>query len=226
MEPAYAVARALLRPSLAGWFRWSIEGLHNIPASGPAILAFNHVAFFDPLAAAYAVDKAGRRPRFLAKAELWEDWRISWVLEGAGQIPVERGSKDAPAALDAALDALHEGEIVVIFPEGTITRNPDLSPMEAKSGVARLALGAGLPVIPAALWGTANVWSRGYKPNWKRGQDICVRVGEPMELTGDPESPDDWARCGEEVMARIGALVASLRPVVPDRRVLREKEVA
>ena len=219
MEPTYYLAKAMLKPWLAAWFRWSIEGLDNIPRSGPAIVAFNHISYLDPFVAAYVLDAARRRPRFLAKSELFQDKRIAWILKGAGQIEVRRGSRDAPMALDHALAALDRGEIVVVFPEGTITDDPDLSPMAAKTGAARLALASGAALIPCALWGTANVWPKDYaKRWWPPNQDIVARIGEPVDVAGDADSPDDWRKLSEEIMERIGALVASLRPVVPDRR--------
>ena len=223
MEPSYAVVRAILKPWLAAWFRWHIEGLANIPRQGPLIFAFNHIAYLDPFAAAYVLDRVGRIPRFLAKAELFDDKRIAWILRSIGQIPVKRGSATAPMALDAAFDALNRNQSVVIFPEGTITNDPDLYPMQAKTGLARLALGSGVPVVPVALWGTANIWPKGYAKRWKPRQDICASVGEPMVLSGDAESTEDWERVMREVMDRIGVLLARLRPAVPDRRRPRKK---
>ena len=219
MESTYLIAKAILKPWLTTWFSWSIEGEENIPSEGPALLAFNHISYLDPLAAAYVVDKAKRVPRFLGKAELFSDKRIGWILRGAKQIEVRRGTATAPMALDNAFAALDAGEVVVVFPEGTITTDPDLNPMEAKTGIARLALGSGLPVIPGAVWGTQNVWPKGYSKRWwPPQQDILVRVGEPFQLSGDPESRDAWRAGGREVMAAIEVLVASLRPAVPDRR--------
>jgi 1-acyl-sn-glycerol-3-phosphate acyltransferase len=226
MESTYLLAKGILKPWLATWFRWHIEGIENIPRTSPAILAINHIAYLDPLAAAYVVDKAKRVPRFLAKAELFEDKRIAWILRGAGQISVKRGSKDAPMALDNALTALEKGEVIVIFPEGTITTDPDLNPMEGKTGLARLALAGTAPVIPIALWGTANIWPKGYGKRWRPRQDILVRVGEPMHLHGDANSRDDWRRVMAEVMDRITLLVASIRPAVPDRRRPKGKSAA
>ena len=218
MEPTYAVARSILVPWLRAWFRWNIEGTENVPTDGPALFAFNHIAFLDPLAAAYVIDGAGRHPRFLAKHDLWDDKRIAWLLKGTRQIPVQWGSAAAKDALRPAIDALKAGETIVIFPEGTITLDPDLDPMRAKSGVARLALAAQIPVIPCALWGTANVWGRGYAPNWRPRQDLCVRIGSPLTVHGDPDSPEDWTRVGEEVMNEVRKLLASIRLAVPDRR--------
>ena len=219
MEPTYLLARAILRPFLAAWFRWTIEGTENVPREGAAILAFNHIAFLDPFAAALVVDRLHRRPRFLAKSELFQDKKISWILKGAGQIEVKRGSKDAPMALDHAVSALQKGEVVVVFPEGTITNDPDLMPMEAKTGVARLALASGAPVIPCAVWGTQNVWPKNYAKHWwPPKQDICVQVGTPMIVSGDPDSPEDRRKVSDQIMDEISLLVAGLRPVIPDTR--------
>ena len=84
MEPTYLLAKVILKPWLATWFRWYIEGLEHLPRKGAAILAINHIAYLDPLAAAYVVDKVKRTPRFLAKSELFDDKRIAWILRGAG----------------------------------------------------------------------------------------------------------------------------------------------
>lgn len=222
MEITYGLVRGVLKPWLATWFRWSIEGDENIPASGSALLAVNHIAFLDPLAAAYVVDRRKRIPRFLAKQELFGDKRIAWILRGAKQIPVKRGSSDAPMALDAAIKAVRGGELIVVFPEGTITTDPDLNPMEGKTGIARLALKTGAPVIPCALWGTANIWPKGYAKRWRPRQDLCVRVGEPVYFSGT-DTPDEWRRVTAEIMDRISVLVASIRPAVPDRRRFRRK---
>jgi 1-acyl-sn-glycerol-3-phosphate acyltransferase len=218
MEPTYLMAKWILKPSLNLWFRWNIEGVEKIPKEGAAILAVNHIAYLDPFAAAYLVDAAGRRPRFLAKSELFQDKRIAWILRGAGQIEVKRGTESAPMALDRAFDALRGGEVVVIFPEGTITTHPDLSPMEARTGIVRLALGSGVPVIPVAVWGTANIWGKGYAKRWWPRQDLCIRVGDPMRPSGSIEDPTTWKAAGAQIMEEISRLVASLRPVIPDRR--------
>lgn len=218
MEPTYRLAHTILKPWLKTWFRWTIEGVENIPRSGPALVAFNHIAYLDPLAAAYVVDKAKRIPRFLAKQELFDDKKIAWVLKGAKQIPVKRGTAEAPMALDAAFRALEEGEIIVIFPEGTITKDPDLHPMEGKTGISRLAIGSGVPVIPAALWGTANIWPKGYAKRWRPRQDICVRVGSPKSYAGRSDTPEEWQRVAGDIMDDVSLLLASIRPAVPDRR--------
>lgn len=222
MELTYRAIHAVLKPLLSLWFDWSIEGAENIPRRGPALLAFNHIAYLDPFAAAMAADKAGRIPRFLAKSELFKDKRIAWILKGAKQIEVRRGSRDAPMALDHAERALETGEVVVVFPEGTITTDPELRPMEAKTGIARLAIATRAPLIPCAIWGTQNVWPKGYAKQWRPGQVILVSVGEPLSVEGEIDSEEDWKRVGHEVMQAIATQLAALRPAVPDRRRLKK----
>ena len=217
-EPIFHIARGVVIPWAHFWFRWHIEGLDHIPKEGPAILAWNHIAYLDPLAISYVVIRAGRRPRFLTKSELFQDRRIGWALAGSGQIEVKRGTRAAPIALDRALEALERGEVVIIFPEGTVTTDPDLNPRPAKSGVARLALKSGVAVIPCAIWGTANVWPKGYGHRWRPRQDIVVRIGEPLPIEGDYDTLRDWQAAGRKIMDAIAVLVAGIRPAVPDRR--------
>jgi 1-acyl-sn-glycerol-3-phosphate acyltransferase len=224
VEPVYLVTKGILKPWLKLWFRWRIEGAENVPSHGPAILAVNHIAYLDPFAAAYLVDHRKRRPRFLAKSELFHDRRIAWILKGCRQIEVRRGTANAPMALDRALEALARGEIVVVFPEGTITNDPDLNPMAPKTGAARLALESGAPLVPCAVWGTQNVWPKGYAKHWRPRQEILIRVGPPVEVSGDPRSRDAWAEVGEKLMSAISNLLSGLRAELPDRR--RPKKAA
>jgi 1-acyl-sn-glycerol-3-phosphate acyltransferase len=218
LEPGYRLVETVIIPLLGVWFRWTVEGQENIPRRGPAILASNHVSYLDAPALAYVIRRAGRRPRFLTKSELFRG-PVGWALRLTGQIEVKRGTPQAPAALDRALEALERGEIVVIFPEGTVTTDPDLEPMAPKSGAVRLALRTWAPVIPCATWGTANVWPKGnYSKRWWPGQDILVRIGRPLELLGRPDAPETWRPAGEQIMGEIARLVAGLRPAVPDRR--------
>ena len=218
MEPIYTMARWVIIPSLRAWFRWHVEGLEHIPASGSAIITTNHIAYLDPLAVAYGVVRAGRRPRFLAKSELMKDPKIGWLLRGCGQIEVQRGTRNAVQALQHASEALERGEVVCIFPEGTVTTDPDLRPMPSKTGTPRLALLTGAPVIPCGVWGTANVWPKNFKPNWKFKQELAVRFGEPVVYRGDTDSAEEWTAVGDDITNRIAGLVASVKPLIPDQR--------
>ena len=218
MEPIYVATKWVVVPPLRAWFRWHIEGLDQIPVQGPAIIAANHISYLDPLAIGNAVVKAGRRLRFLAKSELMNDRKVGWILRGCGQIEVQRGTSNAPLALEQAYAALAAGEIVCIFPEGTVTTDRHLRPMPSKTGASRLALRASAPVIPCGVCGTSNVWPKNHRSNWRIGQELALRFGQPVSYTGDPEDRVDRARAGADITERIAGLVASLQPLIPDRR--------
>ncbi|HYT40258.1 MAG TPA: lysophospholipid acyltransferase family protein, partial [Acidimicrobiia bacterium] len=179
MEPLYRVMEVLLRPPVRRGLRWRVEGLERIPAEGPVLLASNHLSYFDPIAIANLTDLAGRRVRFLAKAELFRSRILGAALRNMGQIPVERGTGDA-GALDAAAAALAAGRCVHVFPEGTIS--DDLDPMAGKTGLARLARAAGVDVVPVGLWGTHRV----IPPKGRKAQrfriPIAVLVGETIPV--------------------------------------------
>ncbi|CAN5647699.1 lysophospholipid acyltransferase family protein [soil metagenome] len=217
-EAVYRLVRNLVIPSIRAWLKLRITGLGNIPKTGPGLVVVNHISNLDPLVVATVVDRAGRRPRFLAKSELFRLPVVGWALKGCGQIEVKRGTPAAPQALEEALAALARGEIVVVFPEGTVTTHPDLEPGPPKSGVIRLVLQSGAPLIPCGVWGTANVWPKLKKGSWRPRQDVVVAIGPPMEIEGDAGSLPEWRAAAGEVMAAIGALVADLRPLIPDRR--------
>ncbi|HEX5948106.1 MAG TPA: lysophospholipid acyltransferase family protein, partial [Actinomycetota bacterium] len=135
VEPWMGLAKGVLIPPIWLWFDWRFEGFEHIPAAGPALVACNHISYFDPLAHGYFLVKAGRRPRFLAKVELFRNPITGPVLRGARQIPVRRGSGDR-APVEFGSKALRRGEVVVVYPESTVTSNPDSSPMRGKTGIA------------------------------------------------------------------------------------------
>jgi 1-acyl-sn-glycerol-3-phosphate acyltransferase len=220
VEPWYHVAKAVVRPPLQLWFNWRFDGLERIPADGPVIVAGNHLSYLDPLAHAYFVIKAGRRPRFLAKRELFEVPLIGRVLRGAGQIPVARGTGDESPLEDAAR-ALEAGEVVLVYPEGTTTTTKaDFSPGRGKSGVARLALRTGVPVLPVATWGGQYVWRKSGRQSLAFGRPIWLRAGEPVDLVaqaaGD-ESASNVRRLTDGLMDHLGRLVDELRSEYPAR---------
>jgi 1-acyl-sn-glycerol-3-phosphate acyltransferase len=212
-EPWYHIATTVALPPVRGWFRLRYEGLDAIPAQGPAIVACNHLSYLDPLTNADAVVRAGRRPRFLAKDDLFRVPVIGTVLRGANQIPVHRGTGgDAP--LRRALEALTEGECVVIYPEGTVTKRPDHLPMEAKTGAVRLSLASGVPITPLASWGSQAVWQKSGRGSLKFGRPVWSKTGPPFDVTARAGELEDH----EAVKAMTAELVAALTSVVVDLR--------
>lgn len=162
--------------------------------------------------------QAGRRPRFLGKAELWKNVFLRTVLNGAGQIPVPRGTGDQSPLVHAQA-ALERGEVVVIYPEGTVTRNEDFSPMRGKTGVARLSLATGVPVYPVAIWGSQAVWQKSGKGSLKFGRPIWMKAGPPLDLAraGEGAGPSIVRALTDEVMDELARLVEDLRSRYPKR---------
>jgi 1-acyl-sn-glycerol-3-phosphate acyltransferase len=219
LEPWYGVVKGILVPPLKLWFTWRFEGLEHIPREGPALVACNHVSYLDPLAQGYFLVKAGRNPRYLAKSELFGNPILRAILQGTRQIPVKRGSGDR-GPVEFATDALRAGELVLVYPEGTVTTNPDFSPMGGKTGIARLTLATRMPVIPLAVWGSAPVWQRGGRRNLKFGRPIFVKAGPPLDFSqyeDRAEDPDVIHTVPDEVMAQLSVLVEDLRARYPKR---------
>jgi 1-acyl-sn-glycerol-3-phosphate acyltransferase len=208
VEPLYRLVEVLLRPPVRRGLRWRVEGVDRIPGDGPVLLASNHLSYFDPIAVANLTDLAGRRVRFLAKAELFRNRALGAALRSMGQIPVERGTGDA-AALDAAAAALAAGRCVHVFPEGTIS--DDLDPMAGKTGLARLARAAGVDVVTVGLWGTQRV----IPPKGRKAQrlrtPITVVVGETVPV-GPGANPRETT---DRIMAGICAAVSQARRLYP-----------
>lgn len=209
------------------WFNWHFEGVDHVPAEGPLIVAGNHISYLDPWTHAYFVIQAGRRPRFLAKAELFKIPFVGMVLRGAGQIRVDRGTGDQTPLLQAA-DALGRGEVVVIYPEGTVTKNPDFTPMQAKTGVVRLALATGVPVLPVGTWGSQRVWQKTGKGDIAFGRPVWAKAGEPIDLVAKAGGRIDLSERSEQeaallreltddLMRELSLLVADLRGRYPKR---------
>jgi len=209
VEPLYGLAEVLLRQPMRHAFRWRIEGTERIPSAGPALLASNHVSYLDPLLLCYVTDQVGRRVRFLAKAELFRHRLAARALRSMGNIPVERGTADASGALEAASASLTGGELVAVFPEGTISR--DLDPMAGKTGSARLARATGVPVIPVGLWGGHRLITAGRRRSWRWGVAITAVVGEPFVI-GPAENP---RLATDRIMEAICAQVARARAIYP-----------
>src|SRR4051794_18439457 len=140
---AYWIVKAILTPILRFFFRVRVEGLEHVPDDGPAILASNHVSFCDSIFLPLVLR---RRITFVAKAEYFEDPKTAWFFRAVGQIPIKRGGGSASMrALESARDVLHSGNLFGIYPEGT--RSPDGKLYKGHTGVARLALETGAPVL-------------------------------------------------------------------------------
>jgi 1-acyl-sn-glycerol-3-phosphate acyltransferase len=187
---AFNIAVPILKPTLLATTKHTWIDGEKIPATGGCILVLNHVSHIDPLTAAHIVYDHGRKPRYLAKSGLFKNKALGYFLRGAGQIPVERLSKNAKGAFDAAVAAVESGECVVVYPEGTITRQPDLWPMRGKTGAARIALAAGVPVIPVAQWGAHEILAPYAKrPHLFPRRTIAMTAGPPVDLEDLREVP-------------------------------------
>jgi 1-acyl-sn-glycerol-3-phosphate acyltransferase len=218
-EPWFRLAEFALRPPAALWFNWRFEGIEHIPPEGPLLVAANHISYFDPLAHGFMLLKAGRRPRFLAKSELYGNPFMSRLLKGANQIRVDRGTRSS-APVQAALKALKTDEAVVIYPEGTVTKNPDSTPMQAKTGIARIALTSEVPVLPMAVWGSQHVWQRDGARSLEFGRPIWVKAGPPMDFSeyeGRRDDPQALREVTDAIMGDVSRLVTDLRSRYPKR---------
>jgi putative phosphoserine phosphatase/1-acylglycerol-3-phosphate O-acyltransferase len=216
VEPQHLLLQ-LFRPELIRYARVELRGTEHIPRSGGAIIALNHRSYFDIVAGGCAISKSGRPIRVLAKREMFEAPVIGPVIAALGAIRVDRGSgSDAP--LQSAAQALECGELVGIFPQGTIPRGEAFFEpvLKGRKGAARLAAMTRVPVIPIGIWGSEKVWPRRsklpYVWNVLRPPRVQVRVGPPVDLAYDDLSADT-----ERIMRAIMGLLPaeSLLPYVP-----------
>ena len=212
---ALLTAVVLLKPALLALLKREWIDADKIPATGGCVVVPNHVSHLDPLAAAHVIYDYGRAPRYLAKSALFNVFFVGTVLKGARQIPVERMTHDAVGAFDAAVAAVRAGEVVVVYPEGTITRDPDQWPMRGKTGAARIALETQAPVIPMGQWGVQDLlpaYSAKFRPFPRKG--VRVKVGDPVDLSDlydQPISPEVIKEATDRIMAAITVLVEELR---------------
>lgn len=183
LGPAFRLAVFILKPFLTLFTKRDWRGTQYLAGDGGIVLAANHLSWFDPLAISHILWENDRPPRFLAKDALFTVPFVGWVLRDTGQIPVVRGTRDAALAVEAAVDAARRGECVVVYPEGTITKDPDLWPARAKSGAARIALTAGVPLVPMAHWGPQEVMGP-YRKEFRilPRKTMRVAVGPPVDL--------------------------------------------
>jgi 1-acyl-sn-glycerol-3-phosphate acyltransferase len=206
----------LIYPLVGALFRIRFRNLDRMPApsAGGVIIAINHVSQIDTLVMARCVWQSGRIPRFMIKSTVF-GWPVaSAIVRGAGQIPVYRGTTDAATSLRAAADALQRGEAVVIYPEGTTTKDPDNWPMLAKTGVARLVLlSPDTPVVPIGQWGAQNR-GKSERSRLPRRRVAEASLGEPLDLSKyrDVEADAESLReITDTIMTAIRGEVAALR---------------
>jgi 1-acyl-sn-glycerol-3-phosphate acyltransferase len=188
----------------------------HLPTEGPFILSPNHYSEIDPIVMGVVVWKLRRTPRFLAKSSLFKVPALGWLLRFTGQIPVEReaGAK-LGEPLKAATLLAERGQGVIVYPEGTLTKDPELWPMKGKSGAIRMALEQGIPLYPAAHWGTQN-WMGHYAKKIRvfPRTTIDVVVGPPMDLSkyvGKLLTRDLVESATTELMDQVASLLAELR---------------
>ncbi len=195
------------------------ENIRNIPPDSGLILAVNHLSYADVLAICLFSYKSGRYPVFLAKSSLFEMKGLGAVMRGTGQLPVYRGQADAALVLRDAERGLKNGACVIFYPEATATRDPDLWPMAAKTGVARLALTTGVPVIPVAQWGAQRILPYGsVRPHLLPRTTVQVVAGPPVDLSafeGKPLTSQVLREATEVIMKDITGLLAGIRGETP-----------
>ena len=213
----YRLAAVIAKPPLIVLFKRDWQGMEHIPAEGGFITAVNHNSYLDPLSYAHFQYNTGRVPRFLAKAALFKPVFVGSILRGTGQIPVFRESTDAANAFRAAVAAINSGECVAFYPEGTLTRDPEMWPMVSKTGVARVALLTKAPVIPVAQWG-ANEAMPPYAKNKKfrffPRKTLRVLAGPPVDLDafyGEEPTVETLRAVTETIMRSVTQLLAEMR---------------
>jgi 1-acyl-sn-glycerol-3-phosphate acyltransferase len=195
------------------------ENIRNIPADSGLILAINHLSYVDPLAICLYTYRAGRYPVFLAKSSLFEIKGLGSVMRGTGQLPVHRGQVDAALVLRDVERGLRNGVGVIFYPESTVTRDPDLWPMVARTGAARAALATGVPVIPVAQWGAQRILPYGsLRPHLLPRTTIKIVAGPPVDLSafqGKPLTTQILRDATDAIMKDITALLAGIRGETP-----------
>ena len=216
LTPWWRVGLAVLRPAFGLTFKLEARGTGNLPVNGRAVLASNHRSVVDGVLLALVGARRGRSIRFLVAAEIFEHRIPGWTLRTFDQIPIRRGSQDA-GALDEAIEALRGGSVVGIFPEGRVNDEPSM--LRGRTGVARIALAAGAPVVPLGLWGTQARWPRsGLRWSLPLRPRVAVEIGAPVEPHGDLTSPDDVRAFTEDVVRAVEASAAQARSRVERHR--------
>jgi 1-acyl-sn-glycerol-3-phosphate acyltransferase len=177
----YWVFKAVLKPSLRAIYRIRVEGLEHVPKKGPAIIAANHLSFMDSFFIPLVIK--WRKVTYLAKADYFKSWKTAWFFRSVGQISTEReGGRKSQQALGIALEVLRDGNLLGIYPEGT--RSPDGRLHRGRTGVARLALASGVPVVPCGVTGSDEVMPKGRRfPRLSGRLEVRVRFGPALDLS-------------------------------------------
>ncbi|MGO8882266.1 MAG: lysophospholipid acyltransferase family protein [Streptosporangiaceae bacterium] len=213
------VSKIILRPLIPMLMKADWHGKENFPRTGGMILAANHLSYADVLALSLFSDRAGRYPVFLAKSSLFDVKALGPIMRKLGQLPVYRGQADAALVLRDAEQGLRNGACVIFYPEATVTRDPDGWPMVAKTGVARLALSTGAPVVPVAHWGAQDVLPYGsFRPHLVPRRTVHVLAGSPVELSefeGQPLSSATLRAATDKIMTDVAGLLGQLRGLTP-----------
>jgi 1-acyl-sn-glycerol-3-phosphate acyltransferase len=206
---------AMIFYPLASFGKVVSSGAEQIRREGGVLLVMNHVSHIDPPIDAVFVHRNGRVPRFLAKESLFRMPVFKYMIRGAGSIPVYRRTTGASDSLSAAGAALRDGKLVVIYPEGTITKDPDGWPMRSRTGAARLALENDVPVLTAARWGTNHIldgYAKKFRPFPRK--KVRIDVSEPIDLSahrGKPITNELLREVTELLMGRVKEQLATIR---------------
>lgn len=200
MEPVYESVVAFARGIFAlQGLRFTMVGEENVPREGGAVMVINHTGYMDFTYAGLAAQKSGRLVRFMAKDSVFSHPVSGPLMRGMHHIPVDRSA--GAASYTAAVEALRRGEIVGVFPEATISRSFELK--EFKTGAARMAAEAGVPILPVVIWGSQRVWTKGHPKRLGRTRvPIFVSVGEPIPVPADAV-PEEVTANYKQVMAEM-----------------------
>jgi len=215
----FKIVSAIVIPILKLFTKRDWRGAENLPKSGPVIVISNHISYADALVFAHFLFGNGRAVRYLGKDSVFKIPILGKILLSAGQIPVARQSDKASHALDSALGLLKAGHCVGVYPEGTLTRDENLWPMVAKTGIARLAIMSKAAVIPVAQWGDQNLLAPYSKKVvlWRRTK-ITYLAGAPLDFSKWAGKEEDQAALIEATayaMAEITKLLAEIRGELP-----------
>jgi 1-acyl-sn-glycerol-3-phosphate acyltransferase len=213
--PIWWFLASLVVPIMGALSKITIIDGDKAPTSGAFVLTPNHYSEIDPLVMGVAMWRVGRMPRFLAKASLFRIPVLGAILRASNQVPVERaGAARAGDPLAAARQITEHGLAVIIYPEGTLTREPDLWPMRGKLGAVRMALDADIPIIPIAHWGTQRVLPRYGRLSLFPRKSIVVKYGDAVDISAfrdQPRTTKNLAAATDLVMDAITELLEDLR---------------